>query len=204
MRHARYVALALALFGGGCASLSRGLVVNEYASMNLKNTMDDIIEAEFTPAIAPRLKKIGITFQKDVALPIIGDDVAGYYNPLPLVDHITIEQEVAKRRDVVVHEMLHHIWFRDLWFWERWAFWFDLNAILADSTHYKEFVDRVHTRIEKRHWLNTLFAETTEAYSEIGEDIVNGVAVPKRLRRHYKGILKTATNQYPCPPDSFR
>lgn len=181
------------LLSGGCASLSSSEVITEDGLTDLRSSVDEYIDRNFVDEVGPALKAVGVTFQKEISIPIIGDDVVGYYNPV--LDHITIKWKAATSDTCLVHEMLHRIWFRNLWASHRWSFWWDLDAVLADPNE-KEFGDRVRARLKHRHWLNTLFAETTEIYSDIGEDIVNGVVVPERLRRHYKGILRRADPGY--------
>lgn len=180
-------------FCAGCASLSPGEIVQGEALTDATRRVEAIIDEQFVDALIPELKGVGVTFQKDVSVPIIGNDVVGYYNPL--FDHITVEDNVAGRHCTVTHEFLHRVWFKNFWTWNRWSFWWDLDAVLADPNE-KEFGDRVRERLKHRHWLNTLFAETTEIYSDIGEDILNGVPVPERLRRHYQGILRRADPEY--------
>ncbi|MBI4262594.1 hypothetical protein HY624_03660 [Candidatus Uhrbacteria bacterium] len=170
----------------------------------LDQRMHGVLNKYFDPAIVPSLKQIRVNYIRNLHAPFTGEKVDGYYNPL--TNSLTLDPMIGESS--TVHEFVHVAWFQHLSLWTTLRFRMVMTSVAADPKH-KAFTTRVRTGLDRNHWLNNLFARTTETYSDISEIMIKEEApesVPDEVKAFYRGVLKERPSpdheEQEAPPDS--
>lgn len=192
--------LILLTFGAGCANLA------EPISQRLDDRIARVIDQEFCQPLNVHLKKNPHSIRRPLPFDLLFY-VDAYVNPFTYMVNVNErtmawadsdkewmkgKTQAERFQQHLVHEYLHVVWFQNLV--DQEAFERDAAKFLQ-CQDYGQFIQFVEQGMESRNFINRWLFGSAELYSEIGEHIGLDSQLPDYLLKHYRLILKNATEE---------